>query len=231
VKASVVISFILSDECKLTLPVCLDRLQHQTVPCEVIAIDGDAFKPRVSQCVGEAIGASRATGDVIFFTDPDRFVPLDWVERHLNYYPDFDLVAGPVRNHPVFDLEDMNFGNISLTREVLDFLPIRNMAGQWDVDFAYRFLSSGFKGIVDQSIMVEEPDFRKANASHYFYAAHNHFVLRRQYRKFPPLSELKQLRHPSQMAGALAGLLDPSSRILRWYGPGEKLHNGMEEKA
>lgn len=216
-KASVVVSYIHSED---TLPTCLSRLRRQTVPCEIILINGDDYKPRVSQSKGEAMGVAKATGDVIFITDPDRYVPLDWVERHLVYYPEYDLVAGPVRNHPVLDLEDMNFGNISFTKEVTEFLPINDLAGQQDVDFAYRFLSSGFKGIIDSSIMVEEPEFRRANASHYFHAAHNHFVLRRQYRKLPPLSEIKQLRHPAQILGALAGLFD--TRLLRWYGPGER---------
>lgn len=203
-----VISYVDSHE---TLPTLLEHLDRQDYPknlFEVILVDGDDYVPRVSQAKGQMIGVSKAKGSVIFLTDSDRYPPPNWISFHMSHYPEWDLVGGNVIHHTTKDLTALNFGNISMKREVLEDIPINDICSQQDTDFAFRFVKQRkFKGIIDAP-EIFEPEDAKWSWRHQFLMARNHMILRRKYGVWPNKNDLLfRIKHPSVFAGSIAGLI------------------------
>ena len=207
IDASVIISYIDSNA---TLPKVLRCLENQDYPrdrFEIILVNGDDYSPRASEPKGQMIGLEKSKGNVIFFTNSDRYPPSDWISYHMKHYPEWDLVAGNVIHHATKTLQAMNFGNISMKREVLQEIPLNDIPSQHDADFAFRFVKQKkFKGIVDGGDIFEPKD-QGWNNAHYFLMARNIMVLRKRYRLMPPLSDFEfRLRHPAVLAGSISGI-------------------------
>lgn len=215
-----VVSYVRSED---TLPKLIEILEHQDFPrsrYEIILINGDDFTPRVSEPDGQILGIEKARGKVILLTNSDRYPPLDWISKHMDWYlyhPSWikdeiwreriegpDVVFGPVEEHPVFSVEDLNFGNFSAKREVFETIQIRYIPSQHDVDFAYRLMKTGLKVKIDRSIIVREGD--PWDHRHWYMAARNHMILRRRYKVLPPISELRQIHSPWSLIGSVVGL-------------------------
>lgn len=207
IDASVIISYI---DSKDTLPGLLTLLDNQDYPrdrFEVVLVNGDDYKPRASQAKGQQIGLERSKGHIIFLIDSDRFPPLDWISSHMRYYPEYDLVAGKVKNHTTRNLQAMSFGNLSMKREVLETIPIRDIVSQQDFDFAIRFIQHGkFKGILNHKSLVHEDDSARWSWKHHYLSARNIMCLRRKYGFFPTLSDVLRIRHPADLMGGVRGL-------------------------
>jgi cellulose synthase/poly-beta-1,6-N-acetylglucosamine synthase-like glycosyltransferase len=206
IEASVIISYIDSHD---TLPTLLESLDRQDYPrgrFEVVLVNGDDFKPRVSEPGGDIIGVQRSKGGILFFTNSDRYAPPNWISGHMKNYPKWDVVGGNVLHHTTNSIQAINFGNISMKREVLEHIPINDIVSQHDYDFMLRFVKQDrFKATIGAPMIYEAPS-AKWNAKHQFLMAQNIIVLRKKYRIAPPLSDFAQLRHPAVLAGAVVGL-------------------------
>lgn len=207
IDASVIISYINSED---TLPELLSRLERQDYPrdrYEIITVNGDDYIPRASEAKGQIIGVEKSVGAIVFFTNSDRFPPSNWISSHMAFYPEFDMVVGNVNHHRTDTIQALNFGNISMKREVIETIPIRDIISQQDADFAFRFIQQNrFKAVLG-GVSIEEPLSQHWTWRHHYLMARNIMVLRREYKMLPRFEDIFRIRHPAALVGGINGML------------------------
>ena len=143
-KASVVISYAEPDA---RLLLCQWHVL-QNHPFELLSFSGG------SEAEDAQRGLEAASGDVVLFTNSDAYVPPDWIEQHLRYYPEFDVVLGAT----AYSLKSLALRNFSGKREVLlryGFKPLGEERGaNFDTELGIRMIRGGVKAKIDNSITV-----------------------------------------------------------------------------
>src|SRR5207245_6422659 len=163
------------------LATCESDLMQQRWPnTEIIAVDGRGISE------GEAMitGLSRATGDIIMITNDDCYVPANWVQQHLAYYPMYDAVFG----WPATTVKHAAFRNMSVKRSVLDALKLRNIEAFQDTDFALRFEKAGYKAAIAPQIRYIHDD-KSINIVRMFFSIFNAAIL---VRKNKPIFKVRE---------------------------------------
>lgn len=155
-----------------TFEQCLRSIKGQTAPPdEIIVVDGN--KEGSSESDSMRIGIEKSSGEILFFTNVDCYVPSDWIERHLKWHQrGFDLVSGNRRNinplssswnafhegRPQF-WQGPGLGwtgsNGSIKRRVVEtigFAPTEPRG--WDVWLSIAAVKAGFRMVIDPAIEV-----------------------------------------------------------------------------
>lgn len=91
-KVSVILSYIRSER---TIGRCLEALRSQDYPdYEIIAVNAKDYG-NCSEAKGQNIALSKATGEIIAFTNSDIYVPKDWLSRSVSILQSgYDIAAG-----------------------------------------------------------------------------------------------------------------------------------------
>lgn len=171
---------------------------------------------------GQNIALSQSSGEILFFTNSDIFVPRDWIFAHLLHYPHADMVLGRSANLDMNGLLSLSFQNFSCKREVLERFPLNETRHQ-DLDLAIRIWKDrkkhGFRWEVDNSILVETDDNPVTGQKAFKYLL-NIAIIYRKYRVLPrppavPLRALKNaVDRPEKIAGGLLGMVIPVNHTV-----------------
>src|SRR5436309_12980759 len=121
------------------------------------------------------LGLAQATGDIIMITNDDCYVPSDWVQQHLAYYPLYDAVFG----WPATTVKHAAYRNMSVKRNVLERVPLRNVETHQDTDWALRFEKAGYRAAIAPQIRYIHDD-KSSNVQRLFFSAFNAAILVRQ---------------------------------------------------
>src|SRR5437867_2655068 len=106
-------------------------MQQRWPNTEIVAVDGRG----ITEGQAMLLGLAQATGDIIMITNDDCYVPSNWVQQHLAYYPLYDAVFG----WPATTIKHAAYRNMSVKRSVLMRVPLRNVETHQDTDWALRF--------------------------------------------------------------------------------------------
>jgi glycosyltransferase involved in cell wall biosynthesis len=110
--------------------------------------------------VAENLGIEKASGDVVFLTNADCYVPHDWIPSLLKHYEDPNVMAagGPridIENHKE-DAATLGAGNASFRKSIIK--EVGNLekgviAGE-DTEFFMRIKHKGHGVVEDKSVVV-----------------------------------------------------------------------------
>lgn len=203
-KASVIVPYVRTPRKLKTFPVCMKSLEAQDV--EIITEEGGVS--------AELSAASRAKGDVLLFTDCDCYVPHDWVQRHMMYYPRTWMVLGA----PSLSFKFLSFRNFSIRRDL--FLKIGlNDVPNHDFDFALRLMKAGLDRnyVIDSKIRVFHDDAEPTPPGKLFSYASNIVLLMRKHRVLPSREDFAYLNRPMVLLGMIWGLSMPTSYPFRAF--------------
>jgi glycosyltransferase involved in cell wall biosynthesis len=177
-----------------TLERCIESILDQTSvkAMEIVIVDADSkdgsqeiirkysdrgvrliVRPNIPPGPGEMLAAQEAQGEFLATTNPDAYVPSDWLEKcYKRWQLGYDIVGGVKINggdeynfawttlpseHPIETiLPDMGLTTMSMfiKKSVLLNLPMTNILDSRDVELALRAKSFGIKLIIDPDIQV-----------------------------------------------------------------------------
>ena len=187
--ASVVVSYKEPDDRLIN---CLAHILDNR-PFELLAFSGGT-EARDAQR-----GLEAASGDIVFFTNADTYVPTDWIARHSEYYPEYDCVLGAT----AYSLRSLAFRNFSAKRDVLLRYSFREIGKDrglcWDTELGIRMEQGGVKAKIDNSIIVVHDHPGGDNINKRFSRKFNSAMILVRTRTPPTLEDIKHsldwLRH------------------------------------